>query len=207
MDGPVDTVVGRRGEWMHTSLGGQFWPEDPQPDDIRISDIANGLALDCRYGGQGRVDRFYSVAEHSVHMAEYVERQLHWHPDEVMATLLHDAAEGYLNDLNRAVKHAVGESYTVLEESIGDLILIKYGCSDAYARKKDQIKAVDCSMVPLEKEAIMRHQRPWAYDDFEPLQGVKIKCMDPRSAKISFLATWERIRGKLKDVPQENWEI
>jgi hypothetical protein len=48
---------------MQLSSGGRFWPLDPRQEDIHIEDIANGLALDCRYAGQCKIDSFYSVAE------------------------------------------------------------------------------------------------------------------------------------------------
>ena len=86
-----DEVEGRVGLWMQTSLGGKFFPQDMRPEEIFISDIANGLALDCRYNGQGRVDRYLSVAEHSVLMAQ-VARRRRWPAKVTFAVLLHDAA-------------------------------------------------------------------------------------------------------------------
>ena len=115
-----DIVEGRKGRWMHTSLGGRFWPEDPRVDEVHISDIANGLALDCRYSGQGRVDRFYSVAEHSALMAWYAMDN--YRPWLAYLCLLHDAAEAYLNDLSPAIKKALGASYKKLEEGVQAVI-------------------------------------------------------------------------------------
>lgn len=57
----------RRGDWMQTFSGIQFYPLDPRVEDVRIEDIARALAMQCRYNGH--VTRFYSVAEHSVRVA------------------------------------------------------------------------------------------------------------------------------------------
>ena len=56
-----------RGSWAQTFTGRQFFPLDPDPQDIDIVDIAHSLAMQCRYNGH--TDRFYSVAEHCVHVS------------------------------------------------------------------------------------------------------------------------------------------
>ena len=190
MEGLGDVHAGRKGEWQQTSLGGRFYPADPREEEVFMSDIANGLALDCRYSGQGRTDRFYSVAEHSVHMARYALQnwpQGDGFPQAVLATLLHDAPEAYLNDLSRAVKHAVGAAYNDLEDGIQAVILRKYNLITAWRRNAGAIKDLDRRMVPLEKAAIMRHPQPWAFDQFKPLENVRIECWTPAKAKREFL--------------------
>jgi hypothetical protein len=101
-----DTHEGRRGEWMQTNSGRRFFPLDPRPEDFTLGDLANGQALDCRYGGQGHIERYYSVAEHAYHgTIELIRRRMD--PDICLAFLCHDTAEGLLNDLPRAVKHSI----------------------------------------------------------------------------------------------------
>lgn len=203
---PIDTDEEREGEWMHTSLGGRFYPLDPRPEDIHISDIANGLALDCRYGGQGRVDRFYSVAEHSYHMSKYAEEVDRVDPLLALAVLLHDAPEAYINDLPRAPKHAVGYGYAALEGKIGDVIWQKYGVFGTSHNHAKYIKSLDCRIVPHEKEAIMRYPQPWAYDQFKPLDGIVIYCWEPALAKRMFLAQFDHLT-QLLGREAEEWEI
>lgn len=86
----------RSGDWIQTATGGQFWPMDPQPDEIDINDIAHALAMLCRFGGHCL--RFYSVAEHSVLLSHAVP------PEHALWALLHDATEGYLVDMPRPIK-------------------------------------------------------------------------------------------------------
>lgn len=209
-----DTMEGRIGSWMHTASGKQFFPLDPRPEDICIGDIANGLALDCRYAGQGRVTRFYSVAEHSVHMARYAIIRLKWTPVESFAVLMHDAAEGYLNDLVRAVKHALktmagpdGLSYKDLENDVQWVILSKYGLTAVSEWKRDEIKDMDARITPLEKNEIMANPQPWAHDACEPLEGVVIQCWGPVEAKIEFLRTYEALTDMDPAILRETWEI
>src|SRR5665647_1805094 len=80
-----------------TTLSGiRFWPLLPNPGDILVEDIAHALAHQCRFGGHA--SKFYSVAEHSVHVSELCPVQ------DALWGLLHDASEAYLIDLPRPLK-------------------------------------------------------------------------------------------------------
>ena len=81
----------RNGSWLQTYTGIQFWPLDPRPEEIDIQDIAHALSLLCRFNGH--CQRFYSVAEHSVHVSTILA------PEFGLWGLLHDAAEAYLSDI------------------------------------------------------------------------------------------------------------
>lgn len=54
--------------YMTTYTGLRFYPFHPRREDVRIEDIAHHLALTCRWSGAVR--EFYSVAQHSVLVAE-----------------------------------------------------------------------------------------------------------------------------------------
>lgn len=70
---------------------------NPDPEQIFIEDIAHALSNICRFGGHTR--QFYSVAQHSVMVAQKFDQ-----PYLRMSALLHDAAEAYLLDLPRPIK-------------------------------------------------------------------------------------------------------
>lgn len=101
-------------EWesgvIETYTGEQFAPFDPDPGRIHLADIAAGLAHTCRFGGH--CDRFYSVAQHSLHVSHELDgRRLQ------LIGLLHDAAEAYLGDVPRPVKAEL-ELFGRAEEAI-----------------------------------------------------------------------------------------
>jgi hypothetical protein len=87
--GSLDGFIG-------TFSGLQFWPLDPNPEKILVEDIAHALAHQCRFGGHA--SKFYSVAEHSVHVSQLCL------PEHALWGLLHDASEAYLVDLPRPLK-------------------------------------------------------------------------------------------------------
>ncbi len=82
--------------WIQTYGGQQFRPLEPRAEDLDIHDIAHSLSLLCRFNGHCK--QFYSVAEHSVRVADVLAPKL------ALWGLLHDAAEAYLGDLARPVK-------------------------------------------------------------------------------------------------------
>jgi 5'-deoxynucleotidase YfbR-like HD superfamily hydrolase len=90
--------------WMQTYTGKVIEIADPKPCDIVIEDIAHALTRLCRYGGH--VASWYSVAGHSLAMAQFAETLV----DEAMLeALLHDAAEAYLGDTISPVRKLLSD--------------------------------------------------------------------------------------------------
>ncbi|EIQ01097.1 hypothetical protein OpiT1DRAFT_05665 [Opitutaceae bacterium TAV1] len=106
-----------RGPWIQTFTGRQFFPLDPDPLEIDIEDIAHALALQCRFGGHSRA--FYSVAQHSVFVADMCP------PHLKLTGLLHDATEAYLIDLPRPIKQAIPE-YRRIEDKLAEVIAKRF---------------------------------------------------------------------------------
>ena len=193
MSKPIDDIDDTRaGHWMQLSSGGRFYPGDPRPGEVFIEDIAAGLATNARYAGQYRPEiiragKFYSVAEHCVHMTDYAWSQRQ--PSYIcLAVLLHDAAEAYLRDLPRAVKYSAGDAYADMEHEVQTAIERRFGVASVAYRHHDYIKDLDRRIVPLEKAAFMNAaDSSWAFDQFEPLPGVRIEMWSPAEAYDRFL--------------------
>jgi len=107
--------------YIHTSNGHRYYPFSPDPAHLDIEVIAHHLACQSRWAGatQHRIfpERIsYSVAEHSVYVMDYVIDVL-GRPDLALTALLHDAAEAYIQDIIRPLKHSptFGEPFKALE--------------------------------------------------------------------------------------------
>lgn len=106
--------------WIQTYTGKKVYPFEPERSEFFIEDIAHALSCACRFAGHSK--RFYSVAQHSVHVAQAVD------PANQGRALLHDAAEAYLCDLPKPIKRALG-NYRVLETRVMAAIFEQFGVS------------------------------------------------------------------------------
>lgn len=95
---------------------------DPKIEDIDIEDIASALSKLCRFNGHCSIP--FSVAEHSVYVSRYLEKQ-NLHRDFARVGLLHDAAEAYIGDMVTPLKVLFPE-FSALENRILKLVFAKY---------------------------------------------------------------------------------
>jgi len=110
-------------DWIPTYTGLKFDVRNPDPKKIRIEDIAHQLSLTARFGGATKyID---SVAQHSVIVSMYLEREGHGRYNSFWG-LLHDAAETYIGDMRIGVKDLL-PGYKELEDNLLKVIITKYG--------------------------------------------------------------------------------
>jgi 5'-deoxynucleotidase YfbR-like HD superfamily hydrolase len=89
-----------------TATGRKVDPLHVTSDDFNIVDVASSLSNLCRFTGHTR--EFYSVAQHSLHVKWLVEDESLIAPNKatLMAALLHDASETWLNDMSTPLKYS-----------------------------------------------------------------------------------------------------
>lgn len=156
----------RRGDWMQTYSGRQFWPLDPRADEIHLPDIAASLSKMCRYAGH-TLDH-YSVAEHSVLMMRHLRD--HGHGLDVLRwALLHDASEAYLVDVPRPVKPFL-PGYREHEAALMAVVAKRFGLSPEMPAA---VHAADNCILADEKAQAMTPGLDWPGLG-EPL-GVKLR--------------------------------
>ena len=165
----------RSGAWIQTFTGIQFWPMDARPEEINIQDIAHSLAMLCRFNGHCR--RFYSVAEHSVHVSQVVAPML------ACWGLLHDAAEAYISDMPQPIKRELPR-FAHFEERLLQVIAQRFGLP---LPMPPAIKQADMQLLATEKIALMG-QEPAPWDAMpDPLLPSMIQAWSPERAKQEFL--------------------
>lgn len=172
----------RIGDWIQTYSGRQFWPLDPRPAEIYIEDIARSLSMRCRYAGHVR--RFYSVAEHSVHVSRHVP------PEFALWGLLHDASEAYSADVPRPLKKCLPD-WKPLEAAIMAAVAVRFGL---IGEEPEAVKAADFRICADERAQILLPSAVEWDEVPEPL-GVHLDCHAPAEAESLFLTRfWELTR-------------
>jgi len=191
--------VDGRGPWMQTSMGGQFFPADPDLNEMFAYDIANGLAAEGRYGGQVPVEQgHYSVAEHSVLVSQALS-DAGYGPDIQLLGLLHDGAEAYVKDIHKGLKVLVRDSYQPIEYAVQSCIWQKYHLAGLALTRGYLVKDFDTRIVPAEKQALFSHARyEWKADQIANALDVSIYSWPAVRAKTIFLGRLRSLCSALK---------
>lgn len=107
---------------MVTASGVHFNLLKLDPDNIKIDDIAHGLAHMCRWNGHG--SSFFSVAQHCCLMFDNAPK------DRRLAYLLHDAEEAYWGDIIKPIKDLIKSTnpdLVIHMIMLRNMIMVKYG--------------------------------------------------------------------------------
>ena len=174
------------GNWITTYTGKKFHFLAPQPEEIDIEDIAHALSLTCRFAGQCK--SFYSVAEHSIRVADIVPEQYKLH------ALLHDASEAYLPDLPRPIKAGL-PYFKEMENVILRAVWNKFIPSGVY-ENYGVIKEADNILLATEARDLMDNTDDWA--ELPPPLKPEIRPMPSNVAKVLFLCIFEFY---MKEIP------
>lgn len=151
------------------------------PCDISIYSLATSLSKVCRYAG--RIEEFYSVAEHSVILAKMVYN-LTGCRSQALTALLHDGSEARLGDVTRDIKSEI-EGYKYLEDQLTNKINEYYGV----APMDEFIHHLDYNIVYDEALVLFEEFPEWA-TKYEPI-GAKVEILTHREAKDAFLSMYE----------------
>lgn len=178
----------RLGDWMQmytgTGKGAAFWPLDPRASEVSITSIAHALGMLCRYNGH--CIEFYSVAEHSVHIARWIMAN-GGNRNEGLWGLLHDAPEGEgIADIIRPVKPFV-PGYKGMEHAVMEATRAHFGLSleePAIVKVADNRILVDEMLQNMEEPPM-----PWHLPEAEPL-GIELQFWSPKEAENEFHATF-----------------
>lgn len=172
-----------RGAWMQTFAGHQFFPLAPRVEDVDPVDIAHALSLTCRYGGH--VKRFYSVAEHTIRISWWLQNQGEpW--DVQLAGLLHDAAEAYIGDMVRPLKHHMPD-YQAIDVAVSRVVFERFGCPVEYAAALPaKVREADNRILLDERNQLLSTPPgAWEQDGLNPL-GIVLDCWSPPVAELAW---------------------
>lgn len=136
----------------------------PDLAELRLTDIAIGLARLPRFNGATRTPRAYTVAQHSVFVMQLVMREtenifLH------RAALLHDAHEALMGDIATPVKALLGrERVAEAERRLAAPLFTRFGLQHGLF-DAPVIHAADRMALSVEKATLLaRPAWPWGQD-------------------------------------------
>lgn len=164
-----ETAVRITGPTIRLHSGRYFDFTDPEHSEFDILDIAHSLSKLCRF--TGHCDRFYSVAQHSVHVSGLVP------PEDALAGLLHDASEAFLGDVAKPLKMILPD-YQALEKRVEAAVLGRFGLPPELPAS---VKHADLVMLRTEQRDLMHAgSEVWAAtDSVDPLS----ETLDPWPAR------------------------
>lgn len=169
-----------RGNFIYTFTGRKFYFLDPRPEDICLEDIAHALSNLCRYTGHGK---FYSVAEHSVHVTNYLALT-NTQVSLLQAALLHDATEAYVGDMSKPLKTLL-PAYDEIESRVADAVAKRFGL-----QPDPRIKHADLVMLATELPKIINYtESTGGANDWlsKPWLECDLMCLAPPYAERMFL--------------------
>lgn len=170
--------------WIQTHSGKKFYLLDPNPEDVLLEDISHALSMQCRFTGHTKF--FYSVAQHSVLVSLYCEKE------NALYGLLHDASEAYLSDIASPIKKTLNlNGYKDIERKLQSAIYKKFNLKD---EEPYNVKEIDLRMLVTEANNLMA---PLHKDWRNPVEGFNFEITEktPKQAKQYFLNRFWELQG------------
>lgn len=184
--------------WMQTYKGHRFYVRHPHLTKYDIEDIAHALSNICRFGGHCR--RFYSVAQHSVLVADIVRATPGTTLIDELWALMHDATEAYMIDVPTPIKDELPE-YRQMEDAVleaiqlgMDLPALEGGQLPACVKTADRIALITEAIQLINGDVTQ-----WkAFATTRPFDA-ELGQWTPKRAAKEFLLRWESIQRRLAD--------
>lgn len=161
------------GNKMRTYTGKYIDVFDMSIEDFDIVDIAHSLSLSARWNGHTK--EHYSIAEHSIWMAERAETL-----EEKMECLIHDATEAYIVDVPTPIKRRLPQ-YLEVEEKLNKLICEKFNVNYPFTK----------NLKKLDREAL-------EFEWNNKVLNNNFKSLTPEQAKIKFLELFLHLENQMK---------
>lgn len=190
------SLIGR--PWLQTATGKAWCADDPRDYDYSVPEIAHALSHICRYAGHCR--DYYSVAQHSVIVAQLVEANHPGQPKRLYrAALLHDAAEAFCLDVPSPIKSMpMMRGYKDWIHGVEEAIEIHFNLG-AHPHNP-WIKYADLQALATEKRDILGpspHDDMWietVLGTLPPPREKAIKAWSPKQARRLFIKHWDSLR-------------
>ncbi len=173
--------------WQRMLSGRRLNIVDPSPLDIGIEDIALGLSRVARWNGQTIGYHGFSVAQHSVLVAELMAAAAPSSDTRcLLAGLLHDAPEYVCSDLVTPFKNAIGGGYRELEDRVARSVHVAFGLPAVLpADWAEPVVQADRLAARIEAEQLA------GFGEEEAKKLFAVKCKVPKAT----LTAWPAVQA------------
>jgi hypothetical protein len=152
--------------WILSATGREVDMRTSRIDHVSLQDIAHSLSQINRFTGHAA--RPYSVAEHSLLVAEIIRDVLRAGPEAQLAGLMHDAHEAYTGDMHTPGKAEIGPDWRLFEGRWERTVRRALGLEFAFLDHAALVKQADLIALATERRDLMPPQgAPW-----QILQGI-----------------------------------
>jgi len=181
--------------WVETRTGKLVHLLHPSPDEICMDDIAYSLSMQCRY--TGHCDSFYSVAEHSILVQEWLRCDGHCEYIQLLG-LLHDAPEAYTGDISKPMKLALGKSVEVIEQRFMEAICASLEIETPTELQHAVVKKADNVLLATEVSRMMPSKGEGWNMPGEPDMELFICGYNPAVARAEYLRRFTNLTNAPK---------
>ena len=165
-----------RGPFISTYSGAKFFVNECNVQDVPMTDIANALALNCRFNGH--ISKHYSVAEHCVLISNLVA------PENALYGLLHDYAEAFIGDVPRPFKAKI-TGYDDFEAEVMANVCDLYGLP---LDPPEDVAYIDTHICAVEATVLAKVVPEWVqYYDPDVCPKHEIKGLTHLQARAAFM--------------------
>lgn len=191
-EGIARTGVDAADSWTLTASGKKMVFMRPEFEAICLQDIVIHTANLRRFTGATK----YSVAQHSMFVGgviksilddENVDREHPDYWDQILAGLLHDSEEAYVNDLSSPMKSVIGGKYKWVSVGIRRKIFEKYGVDWAYHNAA--VKTADNIAMLVERFYFIPDHPDWPKVPASEMTYPKPEILSADAAAKKFYAT------------------
>lgn len=159
---------------------------NPSRSVYTVETIGHALSNLCRY--TGHVNRFYSVAEHSVLVSLAVPRAF------ALEGLFHDASEAFLGDVSSPLKKLLPE-YKAIEKKVTEEIIVRFALNPVRLYS-DEIHEADKRLYHAERQEIAPGKDTLWHTELRAVRKVKPEGLPPLAAKKMFLNRYYELIGE-----------
>lgn len=179
--------------WTLTASGKKVYYLTPTIEMISFADIATHTGNLCRFTGATK--RFYSVAQHNCLVGQLAKKLLdeegvdrnrdYW--DQIIACIIHDAAEYITNDIASPLKAAMLGRYKWIETGILRVIFDKAKVEWGY--HNEFMKTCDNIALQIERYYLMPDHPDWPKVSKSEMVYGQPEFQDPITAAKNWLNT------------------